>query len=348
MLKRLGLCFVLIASACFFVFANVATAASISQSTNNDCAIELSGPIEAGDYIRFNELAMALGLLDPADSGEPSNSNEEALCLDSPGGSYLEGRLISQVLRNHGIPTRVNTGSECYSSCAFIFMSGRLLGAESDVTSRHLHIDGKLGFHAPYIVPDETRSYSAADLSAQVVLTNQLIADFISFGSDTSPYSGRPFFPISLVAELLSAGPNQFVLVETVEDAARWQIDVYGMRQTTRLNENHMRQACINFLSWELDRPSEQINPEWPYSVEYKKGEIYNEPTVWAVINTGDMDSRECRVQVSDQEVKGFMICSRDEGNGISRGACREGWGYWVPWYYGLPPNLLLGSIERQ
>jgi hypothetical protein len=99
----------------------------------------------------------------------------------------------------------------------------------------------------PYIVPDETRSYSAADLSAQVVLTNQLIADFISFGSDTSPYSGRPFFPISLVAELLSAGPNQFVLVETVEDAARWQIDVYGMRQTTRLNENPYEASLYQF-----------------------------------------------------------------------------------------------------
>jgi len=165
MLKIFCLRFVLIAYCCFSVFVNVVAAASISKSTKNDCAIELSGPIEAGDYGRFNELAMTLGLLEPADSGEPSNSNEEALCLDSPGGSYLEGRLISQELRDHGIPTRVNAGSECYSSCAFIFMSGRLLGAESDVTSRHLHIDGKLGFHAPYIVPDDAKSYSAADLS---------------------------------------------------------------------------------------------------------------------------------------------------------------------------------------
>lgn len=324
-----------------------AAAASILKSLKPDCAIELSGPIESGDHERFHTLAMALGLLEPSNSGEPSNSVGDALCLNSPGGSYLEGRFISQELRDYGIPTRVEAGSECYSSCAFIFMSGRLLGAESDGTSRHLHIKGRLGFHAPYIVPDESKTYSASDVSKQVTLTSQIIADFISFGSDTSPYSGRPFFPISLVARLLSAGPSQLAFVESVEDAARWQIDLYGMTEAAHLTENQMRQACSNFLSWELDRPSEQINTQWPFSLKYENGKLWNEPVVWAVINTGDMDSRECRVQATKQAIKGFTICSKDEGNGISRGACTEGWGSWVPWYYSLPPNLPLSAIEQ-
>lgn len=338
--------FGLLVFAVLFQSVEKVAAASIVKSIKSSCSIELSGPIESGDHDRFHALAMALGLLEPSNSGEPSNSTDDALCLNSPGGSYLEGRLISQELRDHGIPTRVEAGSECYSSCAFIFMSGRLLGAESDGTSRHLHIKGKLGFHAPYIVPDETKSYTGSDLSKQVTLTSQIIADFINFGSDTSAYSGRPFFPISLVAKLLSAGPNQLALVESVEDAARWQIDIYGMKDVARLGENQMRQACANFLSWELDRPSDQINTQYPFSLKYEKGKLGNEQVIWALINTGDMDNRECRVQTSKQAIKGFTICSRDEGNGISRGACTEGWGYWVPWYYGLPPKLPLAAIE--
>jgi len=326
---------------------NEAFSASLLTSSKPDCSIELSGPIESGDYERFHTLAKSLGLLEPSDSGEPSNSTNGALCLNSPGGSYLEGRLISQELRDHGIPTRVEAGSECYSSCAFIFMSGRLLGPESDTTSRHLHIKAKLGFHAPYIEPDATKSYSASYLSSQVTLTSQIIADFINFGSDTSPYSGRPFFPISLVAKLLSAGPNQLAFVASVEDAARWQIDLYGMRETTALTEDQMRQACANFLSWELDRPSERINTQWPFALKYEKGKLGSAAVIWALINTGDMDVRECRVQASEKPLRGFTICSKDEGTGIFRGACTEGWGYWVPWYYGLPPNLPLSMIDQ-
>lgn len=324
---------------------NQASAAVMVKSTKPHCSIELTGTIESGDYNHFRDLAKEVGLRDPSDSGEPSNSVDDALCLNSPGGNYLEGRLISQELRELGIPTRVEAGSECYSSCAFIFMSGRLLGAESDSTSRHLHVKAKLGFHAPYIIPDGSKTYSASDLSREVTLTNQIIADFISFGSDTSPYSGRPFFPISLVARLLAAGPTELVLVETIEDAARWQIDLYGMKDATQLTENQMRQACANFLSWEMDRQSEQINTQWPFSLRYEKGKLGNEAVVWALINTGDMDSRECRVQTLKQATEGFAICSRDEGNGISRGACTEGWGYWVPWYYSLSPQLPLSAI---
>lgn len=343
--RRIRALHVLLTLAVWFFPIDKIAAATIVKSVRPNCAIEFSGPIEAGDHQRFHNLAMKLGLLEPSNSGEPSNSTDEALCLNSPGGSYLEGRLISQELRDYGIPTRVEAGSECYSSCAFIFMSGRLLGAESDGTSRHLHIKGKLGFHAPYIVPDETKTYTGSDVSKQVTLVSQIIADFINFGSDTSEYSGRPFFPISLVAKLLAAGPEELALVQTVEDAARWQIDLYGMKESVQLSENQMRQACANFLSWELDRPSNQINTEYPFSLKYEKGMLGNGPVVWALINTGDMDSRECRVQASTHLIKGFTICSRDEGNGISRGACTEGWGNYVPWYYSLPPKIPLSAI---
>lgn len=334
-----------VSATCISAIIDPVLAANVIKSSKSDCSIELSGQIDSGDYAKLFSLAKTLGLLEPADSGEPSNSINQAICLNSPGGNYLEGRLISQLLRDHGIATRVPEFSECFSSCAFIFMAGRLLGAESDRTSRHLHINGKLGFHAPYIVPDETKSFSGADLSRQVTLTNKLIADFIRFGSDTSPYSGRPFFPISLIAKLLAASPDEVVLVETVQDAALWQIEIYGMREIMQLTENNLRQACANFLSWELDRESEEISLEWPYLLNYEKGSLYRESVVWAVVNTGNMDSQECRLQVTEKASKGFVMCSIDEGNGIIRGDCAEGWGFWVPWYYGLSPAQPLNSI---
>ena len=109
----------------------------------------LAGKIVSGDFDRFYALARDLNLTAKPNSGEPVNTAVSALCLDSPGGKWIEGRQIALFVHKYGIATRVLAGTECYSSCALVFMAGRSLGGEVDGPRRILHVQGRLGSHAP-------------------------------------------------------------------------------------------------------------------------------------------------------------------------------------------------------
>lgn len=219
------------------------------------------------------------------------------------------------------------------------------MGSEGDTTARYLHVNGKLGFHAPYIMPPE-KKYSSQEVHSMVVQTNAIIADFIAFGSDPSAYSTRPFFPVSLIAELLAAGPDELAMVDTIEDVTRWDITLYGMPSHVSLGDNDLTQACINFMAWELDRPSRKLDPQWALSVVKEAGISYGKSAEWSVISMGDMDYRGCRIKTPEPSIAGLLICSRDEANGVLRGDCEEGWSAYVPWYYALDPTYLFERLD--
>jgi hypothetical protein len=336
---------VIAASVLFFgLVGQPASAATFQKSSTEGCAIDLTGPIEIGDHARFTLLARLLGLFEQPNSGEPTNDADDALCLNSGGGNYFEGRIIAQELREFGIPTRIIDGAECYSSCAFIFMAGRLAGPEADTTARFLHVDGKLGFHAPYLNPDPTKKYSAAELQATVTQTNQLIADFIEFGSDISVYSGEPFIAVSLITELLATPPNEMAMVETIEDVARWRIDLFGMPEFADLDDNSLRQACVNYMAWSVDGESHVSAIEYP--IEPKTSDWRGSPAEWAVVNMAGMEYQGCQIALPVDSTRGLSICSRDESNGILHGDCDAGLADWVPWYYALKPDYLIARLN--
>jgi hypothetical protein len=117
-------------------------AADIQTSQDTPCAFKLDGTITSGDHDRLAAV-IAGSRLDPLDD------RTTALCLKSPGGSYTEGLKISELIYNRGISTIVVDGTECFSACALIFMSGVL--PDRAVPYRKLSGGGLLGFHAPYL-----------------------------------------------------------------------------------------------------------------------------------------------------------------------------------------------------
>jgi hypothetical protein len=325
----------------------VGHAAVIEASSKPICAIELSGEITTGDFGRLAAAADAAGLTGEILSGEPKNSENAALCLDSPGGSYIEGREMAHFVPKHGIATRILASSECYSSCAFLFMAGHSLGAEVDGPRRILTIGGQLGFHAPYLALGSDETFSGAEASAMSTLSLQIIADFIEFSSYTSSFDHRPMFSMSLLQDTLRMGPAETSIVDTVEEAARWSIELEGHRESAILDERQMVQACINFQAWSFDRPSKQVTDfTWYLPLKRQTHVVYGDETEFGLVDTGGMEVRNCHVEASSAPQSGFTICSTDDFNGVRLGQCDGGYGFWQPWFFALPPATPLNELR--
>lgn len=324
-----------------FPSVEIAYAAQIERSDNPKCAIQFTGKVEQGDAERLRILAETLGLTEPADSGEPSKRIEDALCLNSRGGSYSEGIRIASMLRQYGIPTRLLKEADCYSSCAFIFMAGRLSGEEYDTTKRTMDVRSHLGFHAPYVTLGDDVTMRGREITELLSLSSKRTADFIQFGSGSSPFSFKSFFPVSLVVEMLSSGPNEVAMVDTVQDVARWEIELDGHLVSKRLDDHGRMRACINFQNWALDQESQIDDLSWvDFPLSRTKLKTHSEIRDFAIADTGGMALRQCQVEVTNGPSEYIQICSRDEFNGLIHGDCEEGWGFLVPWYYGLNPDF--------
>lgn len=322
-----------------------AAAATVESSSKPGCSIELSGPLVEGDFKKVLSQADSNGLL-KTEPGPFEDNTEHALCLDSPGGDYIQGRMISQLVHDNGIATRVVSGAECYSSCAFIFMSGRVFSIEGDGPSRVLHVLGKLGFHAPYynLDPDETfRGEVLMKYNKEIVET---VSELISFSAYQSIFQSRPSISLSLIAEILSKGPTELAMIDTVEDVARWGISLDGNQESVLPVSENLKRACVNFQAWSLDLPSVGDPAKLP--TQLKKGKLYGKSASYLVVDTGGMAARFCEVEAPTSPQSGVIICSTDEFSGISFGNCAEGWGIWVPWYHALHPRTPITHLVNK
>jgi hypothetical protein len=204
-----------------------------------------------------------------------------------------------------------------------------------------------LGFHAPYIDVEDTASFSGKELEEIVSQTNLLIADLIRFGSYMSYTQYKPSFSLSLLGELLAVGSSEIMLIDTVEEVARWDIDLYGHRGKFLLSEVEVAQVCLNFQAWSLDQPSEQAEDE--LFLPLKTSE-YNSKYVnlkYADIDTGGEAPRYCYVQLTEIPSKGIGLCSDNGFNGLQHGDCRNGHFLYVPWYYGMRPDMHISTLAQ-
>lgn len=103
-----------------------------SQPFRGQSALVIEGPIQSGDGQRF---AKAL-----AEAGTVTE-----VLLHSPGGMVDEGYAIGQLIRSHGLATRVPDGASCVSACADIFLGGVI---------RRVDPGGRLGIHMDTVAND--------------------------------------------------------------------------------------------------------------------------------------------------------------------------------------------------
>jgi hypothetical protein len=236
--------------------SNLARAATFDVDLQRQsCELRLTGPIERDDLTRLK--AKLPADFDPHMKGGPT------ICLNSPGGDFVEGLRIAEYVSN-GISTRIEKGAQCASACSWIFLAGMSM-ATGDLRewTRTMDASAQLAFHAPYIDPASFASGSAPAQPVAFVTVinayNQAVGEIargllrLAQKYDSPPKS--PLVPPTLLAEALVKTGKDLLVVDTIGAAVRWRIDVDGYGTVVPRTRQDIVRACL-LASWQAN--------EWP------------------------------------------------------------------------------------
>ena len=142
-----------------------ANAAKLELLTDHpmDCKVNLEGLIEEGDTERLLSILQSL----------PYTYKPQYVCLNSPGGSYLEGVRMAEAIYKNKLGTAVPENSRCESACAIAFLAGSYFNPEGELATvdRKIHPSSKLGFHAPgLIIPEGEFTKKQVDAAYLIAL----------------------------------------------------------------------------------------------------------------------------------------------------------------------------------
>lgn len=232
-----------------------AISAEIRPAQGSQCVIEISGELVPGDYQRFSSLAAEM-FPDEVDESTANNT----VCLDSPGGNLSEGVKFARHFYKEGVGTVVRDGDECHSACAIMFMMGTAQGAEVAFVNRKLHPRGVVGFHRPYL---DVPGGEQVDLRLMAIAYDrafQAALDLLSVANSRSPWSSRPMMTSDLIQNMLSHVGNDMYLIDTIDKAARFEIELTGVNVAAAFNEEAAYYACHNVLQWQHGLTEEDIS----------------------------------------------------------------------------------------
>ncbi|WP_417210612.1 hypothetical protein [Antarctobacter sp.] len=240
------------------------------------CTLALTSPASAATLTDGGDAYMGCtatlaGALAPGDAAKAKTFFEartdrfHILCLDSPGGSLVEGIQIGDLLQAQGISTAVARGAECFSACAVLFLAGLewFNDAGPFYPHRQLHAAGRLGFHAPSLVVPEG-AFNAEQVSAAYAVAIASLAEVSARKSDWR-------LSDSLLTTLLKTPPSGMYHVETVYDAALWGISVVGTVYPDDITFLGAADACTKSYAHRRETGLERA-AETPIGPEYRHG----------------------------------------------------------------------------
>jgi hypothetical protein len=232
-----------------FAFASALVCASQVFAANviirNDpvlsCGVFVEGVIVDGDAARLEQ-----ALLNLRRYQSNTDADRFRVCFDSPGGSFLEGLRIANVLTGMSSQvagevygSAVGDGATCESACALAFMGGTEMGETGALApDRILYPTARLGFHAPELVVPE-RNYSGAELESAYGIALASISRILSTRT-----AGRYDFDDSLLEEMLETPPSEMFYIHTLAQTALWGIKVWSERIFAADTEEVARNVC--------------------------------------------------------------------------------------------------------
>lgn len=234
-----------------WTLANTAQAATIRASDGQGmgCFARIDGPIGLWDARAFTALLAELPEPDPA------SPVGRRVCLDSIGGTLAEAVRMADEITRRSLGTAVPAGATCESACAVLFLAGRfshIAGETAVLPDRILHPRGRLGFHSPALVTED-RPYAREEVNTAHSLALSTLGEVLRMRSETGTRIAD-----SLLLTMLNTPANDMTYVETVEQAAQWQIEVAPVALTAVDIESALRYACLNADGGMLDqRPSD-------------------------------------------------------------------------------------------
>ncbi len=244
--------------ALFLAATQSALSAQISRSSDPECRIDIVGPIAVGD---FNRLTVHREfLMEPGVEG----TNQSIVCLDSPGGSVVDGLKIAEFFLNEGVSTRVRANKKCLSICAIMFMMGNIRAGELSQISRRIHVTSELGFHRPYIRLDDAKSFTSGTVEEIFDLGMETIFEMMTLATRPTPYGGGLMMEPSLVRTMTGTARNDMYIVKRIEELIHWKIEVDGLPKIKQPTEFNLVFACENMLVQDINLVSELARLESP------------------------------------------------------------------------------------
>jgi hypothetical protein len=226
--------------ACILLLSAPAQAADITMG--DDCDIRLSGQIVKGDADRFGALM------------DGAACTYSTLHLSSPGGSVTEALAIPQHFSR--TTTVIDAEQTCLSACALIFMAGHTCAGAPYTCqpTRRMHPTATLGFHAPFLQPDQKQqlvpldlSFSAAlDIFAQIQSTFSKLSSVVA----STGYKQAMIHP-DLFAQMFSTPPQEFYTITTNDQFYSFDIglmDDIPNTATPAFDRQRAATLCYNML----------------------------------------------------------------------------------------------------
>ena len=232
-------------------------------ATHDLClTISIKGPMSTGDSKRFKDVYEgALARLPPEYrdnlSGRCGADFEfhflrehprayNILVLAGRGGNFDEALQISTLASIYGFITVVGPNSECLSACAIVFMGGAHkwnAWHHAVIAIRWMHVSATVGFHSPF-------------LSAKGIgFTDENMRKTYVAGTRDSASFGRilqhDVLDKSLYTKvLLNTTADRFITIDTVEDAIRWNVNVFGYQKRDEISDYDRIYGCANMWNW--------------------------------------------------------------------------------------------------
>ena len=167
--------------------------------------------------------------------------------LNSRGGDYDEGQKLARFFREHAVATIVETGRTCLSACAIAFLGGTGFWATGGIgffIARHIEPGAKIGFHAPYLRPDDAQEIAKSNLPMVLQaarLDNEKLTKFIN----------TYFVDRYVIGSILVKGPDETYDIDTIEDMLKFRVNFpyFPPSFVSGTPAEKVRNTCLKLLS---------------------------------------------------------------------------------------------------
>lgn len=246
---------------CFFTLGDTTEAATVTSihSDGSECSFLLQGEIKAGDSQELlKKTENYYEELQRNGTFFERRTSPIYVCLNSPGGSFLEGVNLAKIISDFGLATRIPSNSVCLSACSIAFMAGSFGHPEGEVrwTNRSMHPSAKLGFHAPSLnIPQGEYNERSVEKAYGVALQS------VAAVADLRANSIQEFAE-SIFIKFLRTPASTFTYIDTVGSATRLGVRI----SPVPVFSGQLGVAATNLCENAVSRFSDvDIEKDWGY-----------------------------------------------------------------------------------
>ncbi|MEM5583837.1 PAN domain-containing protein [Roseibium sp. AS2] len=302
-------------------------AAEVQPSDVAGCDFHLRGPITEGDHLKLD--------------GVGGSYQGRVLCLDSPGGSLLEGKKLFDRIWEANIRTRIVSGERCESACSLAFLGGSVTQGTAVIHLRDRKLDagGTLGFHAPSLDLPAGGSFSGKQIEQAFEIALKAAENFFEI-KVTKRHGVSPMNDF-LYHRILTTRPSDMYRLTYIGDAVLSDIALQGLTYPEHITAAEIQNICDNTFA---STRSEALLRKGPLKEQFREA--------LAGDGESEMDRRAVITRTGDEiEGKAYGYYSPSKfGNLGCHVRLTDGWSTYIDEYedsYGISVSFYGYSVGQ-